>query len=237
MNAIILAGGAGTRLKSVVKDIPKPMADIGGRPFLAYLMDALARQGIQHVLLSVGYLHEVIERHFGTRYNGMDLAYNVEQEPLGTGGAVRKALRSSTDDDILVMNGDTYFDVDLKAFLAFHRMQKADITLAVTSQADTGRYGAVVIDDTNRITGFREKHDRGQGYINGGVYLMGRSMRSGSDPIGKASSFERDFLASRTAELNIRAFVSNGYFVDIGIPEDYERARRELGPFVAGKRT
>lgn len=228
MEAIILAGGAGTRLKSVVPDLPKPMADIQGRPFLAYLLDHLVRQGVDRVLLSVGYHHEAITRHFGGGYQGLALDYVIEEEPLGTGGALRQALRTAHSQEVAVVNGDTYFGVDLRAMLASHLRHEAELTMGLKAVAESGRYGTVLFGAAGRIMGFREKGCQGPGYINAGVSIIDRALVDRLRPYGNAFSFEQEFLEPEIGRLRAYAMVSEAFFIDIGIPEDYHRAQAVL---------
>lgn len=233
MEAIILAGGAGTRLNSVVPDLPKPMADIQGRPFLAYLLDHLVRQGVDRALLSVGYRHEAITRHFGRGYQGMAIDYLIEEQPLGTGGALRQALLAAVDREVAVVNGDTYFGCDLRAMLASHRRQEAEITMGLKAVAESGRYGTVLFGAEARITGFKEKGGEGPGYINAGVSIIDWGLVARLHSFGNVFSFEQEFLAAEIAQLKAYAFVSEAFFIDIGIPEDYQRAQAVLNQEVA----
>ncbi len=234
METIILAGGLGTRLKSLVNDIPKPMADIHGRPFLSCVMDFLSGQGISRVLLSVGYKHELIERYFGPLHGRLKIEYVVEHEPLGTGGAILESLRSCHEDDVVVLNGDTLFTVDLPKMMEFHRLKRADITVALKALVRTGRYGAVHADQNGRITGFHEKADEGTDYINGGVYILRRGIENLLRRAGRSFSFESDFLERNVRRISAYAFVSDAFFIDIGIPSDYIRAREVLSRAVKG---
>ncbi|WP_230410038.1 sugar phosphate nucleotidyltransferase [Candidatus Kuenenia stuttgartensis] len=171
MEAIILAGGYGTRLQSVIKDIPKPMADINGRPFLSYLMDYLLCQNIRKILLSVGYKHEIIKNYFGLRYKNLDIEYVIEDKPLGTGGAIKEALKWVEGDDVVVLNGDTFFYLELKKLIEFHLAQDAILTIAVKLMHNFDRYGTVVLKE-GKIINFEEKTFKAAGYINGGVYVI-----------------------------------------------------------------
>lgn len=230
-NAIILAGGLGTRLSSVLKGLPKPMAEVNGRPFLGYLLDyiAAANAGIDRVMLSVGYRSEAIMDYFGLSYNGLAIDYAVEDSPLGTGGAIRKALLLSRGQDVFVLNGDSFFCVDLKALLERHISSGSFLTLTVKRMSETGRYGAVTVT-SGRVTGFEEKTTGSGGHINAGVYMMNRAaMLNRLIPWPDAFSFEREFLPCvKTDRMEIAVEVSDGYFIDIGIPEDYERVKTEL---------
>ena len=171
--AIILAGGYGTRLKGVIPDGPKAMAPINGRPFLEYVMDYLDRWGLNHIVLSVGYQQEKIINHFGTGYKSLAIDYALEDEPLGTGGAILNALPLIKGFSSFIFNGDTYFDVNLQRLDDFRRIKEADLCLAIRFEIDPGRFGVLEFDNNNRITGFNEKSaDIEEGYINGGVYIL-----------------------------------------------------------------
>lgn len=226
MEAIILAGGLGTRLKDTVPDLPKPLAPIAGRPFLCFLLDTLARQGITRAILSVGYCHEAIVAAIGSRHGNMEIAYCIEDCPLGTGGGLRKALSQAADTAAFVMNGDTYFAVDLQRMLLRHRQSATMLTVALRQVPDTERYGRVE-QTAGYITHFKEKGIPGAGMINGGIYLADRALFDGFD-LPDVFSFEQDFLLPHLLTINPAAFVSDAYFIDIGIPEDYRRAVREL---------
>ena len=227
LEAVILAGGFGTRLQHIVSDVPKPMApmDEAGTPFLKYVLADLARQGIRRVILSTGYKSEVIEQYFGGSFQGMELVYSREDTPLGTGGAVKQALTLCTAPDVFVLNGDTFFDVDLTAMRDFHRAQGADFTLAMKEMFNFDRYGALEVQD-GRILAFHEKKPLRQGWINGGVYCLRRELLSGVKE--QRFSLETDFMEKQMKQLKICGFPSDGYFIDIGIPEDYYRAQKEM---------
>ncbi|MBZ5497868.1 MAG: nucleotidyltransferase family protein [Acidobacteriia bacterium] len=224
--AIVLAGGLGTRIRSVASDRPKVMVDVGGRPFLEILLDRMAQNGVARTILATGHLHELIKEHFGERRGTMAIRYCVEDRPLGTGGAVWKALKMTSRNDVFVFNGDTFFDVDLPRFYEFHRSMRADLTLALKPLRNFERYGTVALDD-GRITGFREKKKTAAGLINGGVYLLNRQ---GIERFvfPEEFSLETDFLEKMADEITIAGFVHDGYFIDIGVPEDYARAQQEL---------
>ncbi len=237
MEAIILAGGFGTRLQAVVKDAPKPMADINGRPFLSYLMDYLSNQGINKILLSVGYKYESIKNYFGPKYKNLDIEYVIEDEPLGTGGAIREALNYANGAEVIVLNGDTFFDVDLRRLFFFHHAHDSLLTIAVKPMRNFDRYGTVVLNNDNRVTGFEEKSLKDFGYINGGVCIMKREILDYLKQNGDNFSFEIDFLQRNINNIDSFALISDSYFIDIGIPEDYKKAQQELEHFpkVSGK--
>jgi len=222
MEAIVLAGGFGTRLQSVVKDVPKPMAKINGMPFLKYLLDSLAKQGITKVILSVGYKQEIIKAYFQQHYLNMSIVYSSEQTPLGTGGAIVQALTMTQNDAVYVLNGDTFFDVDLHAMSIFHSNTVADITLATKVMKNFDRYGTVKINK-GTIIAFEEKKYHSAGIINGGLYLIKKGLFDDFS-LNPRFSFEGDFLEKNLQKLSVKAFDSNGYFIDIGIPDDYYHA-------------
>lgn len=226
--AIILAGGFGTRLQDVVKDLPKPMAPVNGRPFLIYILDYLIDYNYTKVVLSVGYLHEKIEDYFGSRYKSLEIDYAVETEPLGTGGGILFAMSKCTTDNVLIINGDTLFKVDLDAFERFYREKGGLLSIVLREVDDVSRYGSVVIGDNNLIVLFSEKESsEGSGLINGGVYLINRELFD-KYPQPKKFSFEKDLMTQYYTKEMFFGMPSNGYFIDIGIPKDYARAQREL---------
>lgn len=226
MEAIILAGGLGTRLKAVISDLPKCMAPIAGRPFLEYVLRRLRSNGTDKVILSVGYKHEVIRDHFGTSFDGISISYAIEEEPLGTGGGIMLALLSATENNVFILNGDTLYEVDLAEMQEHHRLHKSSITMALRSVEETARYGSVEIDSTSRIVAFKEKGAvTGPGLINGGVYCVDRETLLNLD-FPQRFSFEKDILEKQL--LGMSGFISEAYFIDIGIPEDYERAEKEF---------
>lgn len=229
--AIVLAGGFGTRLRSVVSEVPKPMAPIHGRPFLDYLLDALARQGLTEVVLAVGYKGELVEAGFGESRYGMRVRYSYEREPLGTGGAVAQALAGVNVDHVWIFNGDTYFQCDLGAVAKTHFAADAAATLALKHVDPADRYGLVDVDDAGRIIRFREKQTNARGLINAGVYLLRQdSLNPAAYP--KNFSLERDFFEQQVSDLCLQGSPQGGYFVDIGIPEDYARAQTYFKPRV-----
>lgn len=218
MEAIVLAGGFGTRLQSVVSDVAKPMAKICGKPFVAYLIEYLSRFNVTRVVLCVGYKKESIQDYFQANYKGIEIVYSVEERALGTGGAIKKALPMVEAKKVFVCNGDTFFDVDLNAFL--HAMRDTKIALALKPMQNFQRYGSVVVE-AGRVVSFKEKEFTKQGLINGGIYLLQRDVFQ--DITEEIFSFEI-FLQ---VQKNIGGFVSDGYFIDIGIPEDYKKAQKD----------
>lgn len=221
MEAIILAGGLGTRLRSVTGEVPKCLAPVDGKPFLQYLLEWLSRYEVKHVVFSVGYLREQVIAFVESRSWPFDISYAIEKEPLGTGGGIRLALRQCRGKQVYVFNGDTFFNVDLKA-LPF----TAPVTLALKPMRDFDRYGAVDWDG-DLVTGFQEKKHCSEGLINGGVYAIDRSQLDMS-LFPKKFSFETEVLEPLSDYGLVAGVVQDGYFIDIGVPEDYARAQLEL---------
>jgi D-glycero-alpha-D-manno-heptose 1-phosphate guanylyltransferase len=228
MDAIVLAGGLGTRLRGVVADLPKPMAPVHGRPFLAFLLDQLSDGGFKTVTLATGYRHEAIRSYFGQDYRGLTLRYSVEVEPLGTGGAIRLACQDVRAGNVFVLNGDTYLELDFRAMLAVHAGTDAEITIAVCHVPDVARYGALELTD-GTVGAFLEKGRSGPGWINAGTYIMAPKLRARLQPRG-AFSFERHLLVPEVSRIRPLAFRSSGRFIDIGTPEDYARANSFFRP-------
>lgn len=226
LEAIILAGGLGTRLREAVPDLPKPMAPVAGRPFLAWLLDYLSAQGIRRAVLSVGYRHEAISDYFGAAHGEVELHYCVEASPLGTGGALRESLRHVRGDAAFVLNGDTMAHVDYQAMLARHREQGSAFSMALGAVPDASRYGLVEVAG-ERVVSFREKSPGSRGLINLGVYLASADIFSGYT-LPERFSFEQDFMHPQLQRLSPLAFITDGYFIDIGVPEDFQRAQTEL---------
>ena len=221
--AIVLAGGFGTRLRGVVDDVPKPLAPVAGRPFLAWLLDRLAAGGMRRCILATGYLSELIEQRIGTRWQGMDIAYSLEPEPLGTGGAIRLAAGRLRGDAAHVLNGDTWLEYDPPALEAAARASNAPMAIALARVDDVARYGAVDIDH-GRVAGFREKGEAGPGWINAGCYFLGADALAAL-PARDAFSFEQDVLQPSVQAGAVAAFTATAGFIDIGVPEDYARAQ------------
>jgi D-glycero-alpha-D-manno-heptose 1-phosphate guanylyltransferase len=223
MQAIVLAGGLGTRLRGVVPGLPKPMAPVAGRPFLAWILDQLIDAGFERAVLAVGYRHEAIRDHFGDAFGALELRYSVEDRPLGTGGALRLAASHVNSLPAFVLNGDTYLDLDFRSMLNAHIERREQMSVAVCSVADVSRYGALELED-GHIRGFLEKGQAGPGTINAGTYLLSASILS-RIPLGEPFSLEQQLLMPKIGEIRPAAFPATGLFIDIGIPEDYARAQ------------
>lgn len=226
IEVIVLAGGKGTRLQGVVPDVPKPMAPVNGKPFLEYILKYLKRNGVSKVVLSVGYKWEIIQEYFGDDYDGIDLVYSVENEPLGTGGAIKQALSLIEGEQALIINGDTFFDVPLIE-LCENVSSDTSLVLSLKEMHDFDRYGCVEIDDDNRVMAFKEKEFRNHGLINGGIYRIDKDLFDDYD-LPQVFSFE-EFMQDMYDRLNPSALIFDSYFIDIGIPEDYARVQLEIG--------
>ena len=225
--AIVLAGGLGTRLREVVKDVPKPMADVNGRPFLEYLLTFLNRHRIEKVVLSVGYKYEVIRNYFGKSFLDMEILYSIETKPLGTGGGIKKSLTLVDSNDTFIVNGDTFFNVDLDKLFSFHKEKSAVLSIALKPLKHFDRYGSVEINEDGRIVGFKEKKYHESGLINGGIYLLNKEFLMNLE-LEEKFSFEKDLLEKYYIYYPFYGMKFGGYFIDIGIPEDYEKFKRDV---------
>jgi D-glycero-alpha-D-manno-heptose 1-phosphate guanylyltransferase len=229
--AIILAGGLGTRLQTVVSDVPKPMAPINGKPFLDYLVKYLLQFGIQKIVFSVGYKSTAIMEYFGNSFSSMEIDYAKEEEPLGTGGGLKNAMEKCHTDNILVLNGDTFLELDFNDFYNFHQKGQAEVSLCLRHVDNAQRYGTVSIDKEQNITGFKEKTGaESPGLINGGVYIFQRKVWNKFN-LPQKFSLEKDFFEPNLKKLKMMGYVSSGYFIDIGIPEDYQKAKDDFKRF------
>ena len=224
MQAIVLAGGLGTRLSGVVPDLPKPMAPVAGRPFLEWILDQLVDAGFERAVLAVGYRHQAIRDHFGDAFGSLELHYSVEDRPLGTGGALRLAAGQISSLPAFVLNGDTFLDLDYRSMLDAHVEHDEQMSVAVCSVADVSRYGALALEGRH-IRGFLEKGKTGPGLINAGTYLLSEGILD-RIPLGEPFSFEQQLLVPLIDEIRPAAFTAKGLFIDIGIPEDLARAQQ-----------
>jgi D-glycero-alpha-D-manno-heptose 1-phosphate guanylyltransferase len=236
MEAVVLAGGRGTRLRKAVPNLPKSLVPIGQRPFLSYLLDWLRVRGVTEIILALGHRRRAIARYYAQHpLQGVRLRYSVETAPLGTGGALRNLRSMLGGEDFLVLNGDSIFDVDLQQMFSFHRRRRSETTLALANPPETGRYGSVVLDARHRIKAFLEKQaappaeSNGAGgprWVNGGLYIMNKAVFRHM-PKRQVVSLEKEVFP-RLIGRRFYGFPWKGYFIDIGIPEDYRRARAEL---------
>lgn len=221
MEAVILSGGKGTRLQSVIKDIPKTMADVNGTPFLETTLQWLNSFNINKVILAVGYKKEYIKKYFGNNYKNINLIYSEEEEPLGTGGAIKKALKECVDDNVIVMNGDVLARVDLNKMYEKHLSLGSVMTIAVKEMTNFDRFGVVKFNK-DRITRFEEKKYVEKGFMNTGIYIMNKDIFENKIE-NKSFSIENDYLSKYVDKDKISPFIFAGEFIDIGIPEDHQK--------------
>jgi D-glycero-alpha-D-manno-heptose 1-phosphate guanylyltransferase len=229
--AIILAGGFGTRLQTVVNDLPKPMANVVDKPFLHYVVKQLMQQGIQRIVFSVGYKSEYIIDYFSNKDFGIEMLFQKESEPLGTGGGIKYAMQACQSSDVLVLNGDTYFDIDFSLLHNLYLEKKAKAALALRFVADAGRYGQVSVDKQNTIVAFEEKNLSAikAGCINGGTYILNKNYFI--ENTNTKFSIEKDFFEKQVEQGILVGHVYDSYFIDIGIPEDYYKANEDFRTF------
>jgi D-glycero-alpha-D-manno-heptose 1-phosphate guanylyltransferase len=226
--AIILAGGLGTRLRSVVTELPKCMAPVAGMPFLHYVIAHLKSEGVSDFIMSVGYKSESIIRYVKANYPTSAFQFSIENEPLGTGGAIKLAIEKSTEQNILVCNGDTLFKVHVDHLNDFHNLHHPACTLCLKPMEHVDRYGVVELEDDGRVQSFHEKKFYKRGLINGGVYAINRASFSIQN-FPEKFSFEKDYLEKFVGKTRLFGCIQDEYFIDIGIPEDLQRAQQELG--------
>jgi D-glycero-alpha-D-manno-heptose 1-phosphate guanylyltransferase len=221
--AVILAGGKGTRLQPVVADRPKVLAAVCGRPFLAYLLDQVAAAGISHTILCVGYRAQQVQAALGKQYAGMSLTYSREATPLGTGGALRLAQPLTVSETLIVMNGDSFCEVNLRDLWEWHQARQSRATLVLTHMSDTARYGRVSSSTAGEISNFEEKgRTAGEGWVNAGIYVV-KSEMVRAIPLECAVSLEHDVFSSWIGQ-RLYGYRSRGHFLDIGTPESYGQA-------------
>ncbi len=230
--AIILAGGLGTRLRSVVADKPKCMAPVAGKPFLDYLILFLKNNGIENFIFSVGYMHEVIEDYLQKNFNELNYKISLENEPLGTGGAIKLACLKTLEKDVLICNGDTFYKIDLIELNNFHQRKEASCSLTLKPMKNFDRYGVVELNKDESIKTFKEKQFYKSGLINGGVYAL-NVFQFLIEELPEKFSFEKEFLEKKVClqegkNSTLFGLTQDSYFIDIGIPEDYEKAQKEL---------
>ena len=230
--AIILAGGFGTRLREVVQDVPKPLAPVNNKPFLDYTLRHLAHFGITHVVLSVGYMHDKIKMHYGNTFEGINIDYSIEEEPLGTGGGIRLAMQKCQTYDVLVLNGDSFFDINIISFYNRHSDYAADASIALRRVDNAARYGIISLGEFDKITSFKEKSSTEKpGFINGGIYILCPETYINETPADKNFSIEKDFFEKKLSKMNLYGFAYDGYFIDIGVPDDYKQAQHDFKTF------
>ena len=222
MEAIILAGGLGTRLRSVVADVPKCMAPINNIPFISFIITYLQNEGVEKFIFSLGYKSEIVINFLDEKFTPLNKKYSIETEPLGTGGAIKKACEHATDNEVIVVNADTIFNVNLSTLLYFHKENKASCTLALKELQNFDRYGIVELNTNHSIFKFKEKQFCRLGNINGGVYILNVTNFL-SKKLPTKFSFEKDYLEKYVIENRFYGSTFENYFIDIGIPQDYKK--------------
>jgi D-glycero-alpha-D-manno-heptose 1-phosphate guanylyltransferase len=228
MIGIILVGGMGKRLQGELGTLPKPMAPIGDKPFLDRLLFNLNKNGFKRIVLCTGYNSQVIKSYFSNKYMDIDISYSHEETPIGTGGAIKRALSMLGDEsNVFILNGDTFFDINFKEMHDWHKQNNFLLSLALKKMYKFDRYGCINIDENKKIIQFNEKKYLDAGLINGGIYLTSTDILP-LLPSKDTFSFENDFLEYKDAFLNFGGYESDNFFIDIGIPEDYKFAREKL---------
>lgn len=222
---IVLAGGLGTRLREAVPDLPKCMAPVAGRPFLFYVINYLRSQGILKFIFSLGYKHEIIEEYLSTDFSTLDYECVIENEPLGTGGAIKLACTKATEKNVLVVNGDTMFKINIESLATVHSAVDANCTLALKPMQNFDRYGVVELNKDRSINSFKEKQFYTSGNINGGVYLL-NTEKFLQQTFPEKFSFEKEYLERKADKLS--GDIQDEYFIDIGIPQDFNRAQTDF---------
>lgn len=225
--AIVLAGGLGTRLREAVPDLPKCMAPVAGRPFLFHVINYLRSQGVESFVFSLGYKHEIIEEYLQTQFPTLRYQCVIEEEPLGTGGGILLACSKAVEKNVVIVNGDTLFKVNLQEAGLFHLNHMAECTLLLKPMTNFDRYGVVELDDEHLVKSFREKQSFAKGNINGGVYILDKD-KFMDEEFPDKFSFEKDYLEKMFMGRRIYGLVQDGYFIDIGIPEDFNRAQADM---------
>ena len=227
IEAIILAGGLGTRLRTSVSDVPKCMAPVAGKPFLQYVINYLLQQGVSEFVFSLGYMNEIIEHFLIANYPNLQYRLSIETEPLGTGGAIQLACKETKQQQVLIVNGDTFFAIDVQKVYLFHLQKNAACTLSLKAMQQFDRYGVVETNDESMVLSFKEKQFYPNGLINGGVYMLDKESLL-SKLLPEKFSFEKDYLEQFVATENFAALEQDAYFIDIGIPQDFEQAQLDF---------
>ncbi|MDI9338079.1 MAG: nucleotidyltransferase family protein [Alphaproteobacteria bacterium] len=225
--AIILAGGLGTRLQAVVKEQPKCLASIAQQPFLSYQINYLLKQGIERFIFALGYKKEQVINFIHENYAHLDVEFSEELTPLGTGGAIIKALQLTKNTDVLILNGDSYFNINLTNFYHLYQLKEAKLALALKPLCNFERYGRVEINSNNKITNFYEKNPCAKGLINGGIYILNKFYIK-QFSFQTIFSIEKDFFEMQYMNISIYGFCFDDYFIDIGIPDDYFKFENDI---------
>ena len=222
-----MAGGLGTRLQGTVPELPKSMAPVAGQPFLTYIIRHLLSQGIEKMIFALGHKHEVIETFLSDTFYYLNYTCVVEDTPLGTGGAISLALEETSGRDVIIVNGDTLYKIDIDDLSDRHVETQADCTIALKPMQQFDRYGSVIIDEDGNVLRFNEKKFEAKGNINGGIYVLNRiSFLQNEFP--RIFSFEKEYLEALVDAFSFQGVIQDKYFIDIGVPEDYRRAQDEL---------
>jgi D-glycero-alpha-D-manno-heptose 1-phosphate guanylyltransferase len=224
--AIILAGGLGTRLREAVPDLPKCMAPVAGKPFLFYVINQLRSQGIERFIFALGFRHEAIEKYLQESFPTLSYTTVIELEPLGTGGAILLAAEAATDRHVVVTNGDTLFRADFQEAIKHHFEVESKCTLMLKPMQQIDRYGVVEKDHQHRIVAFHEKQYYESANINGGLYILDLDYFK-ENAVGQKFSFEKDFLEKFVGS-SLYGIEKDAYFIDIGIPIDFQKAQFDL---------
>jgi D-glycero-alpha-D-manno-heptose 1-phosphate guanylyltransferase len=224
---IILAGGLGTRLRSEVPELPKCMAPVNGRPFIDFVIDYFFSQNIESFIFALGYKSDILRRHLVENYRHLSIEFTVEEEPLGTGGAIKLACSKTTGEHVFIANGDTLFKADINALTEMHLSKESQCTLTLKPMQDFDRFGRVAVDENNCVVSFDEKKYYQDGLINGGLYALDVQHFLNKN-FEQKFSFEKDYLEKFARQGKFFASVQSAYFIDMGIPEDYHRAAIEL---------
>jgi len=229
---ILLAGGFGTRLQSVVQEVPKVLAPIANQPFLHYVFTYLQQQEIKTIILAIGYKSEAVKAFAANWVNVFEIIYSLEETPLGTGGAIQLACTKTKEEHVLIINGDTFFPIDLQQLAKLHFSKSPnDLSIALKKLTNFDRYGVVLTDEEHAITAFQEKQPTQEGSINGGIYLLNTNVfEEYQFPL--QFSFEKDFMETHLQLLYFYGFEFDSYFIDIGIPSDYLLANEMLPRFL-----
>jgi D-glycero-alpha-D-manno-heptose 1-phosphate guanylyltransferase len=231
--AIILAGGLGTRLRSAVPDLPKCMAPVNGKPFIGYVIDYFLSQDVRKFILSLGYKSEAIIGYIKSDYPDLHVQFAIEDEPLGTGGAIRLSCELATEKNVFVTNGDTLFNVNLSEILNKHVKSNSDCTLSLKPMVDFDRYGVVELDDDCMVSSFKEKQYYEKGLINGGLYVLNVAHFL-NESLPQKFSFEKEYMETLFLKRRMSGVIQEGYFIDIGIPQDYLKAQHDFTHKIQG---
>ncbi|MBA2249859.1 MAG: NTP transferase domain-containing protein [Chitinophagaceae bacterium] len=230
-NAIILAGGLGTRLRSIVSGLPKCMAPVAGKPFLYYVISHLQKQGVTDFIFSVGYKSKIIQSYLSSHFSTLNYQLSIEDEPLGTGGAIKFSLSKVSSKNIIIANGDTFFKIDLKKLSSFHEASDATCTLNLKPMVHFDRYGVVDLNNDGSIESFHEKQFYKNGLINGGLYALNKNYFLKTEH-PQIFSFEKDYLEkivnNSGDKKEVYGIIQDEYFIDIGIPADYKKAQEDF---------